>query len=48
MEIYKQFSFVGNFRKKHEEDENQIERIIANIFCNKNGSVFLEIGPIQI
>jgi hypothetical protein len=43
MEIQKQFSFVGNLKKLHEDDNQPIENFSAGIQCRKNGSVFLEI-----
>jgi hypothetical protein len=43
MEIQKQFSFFGTFKKQHEEDNNPIEIVAGNIFCNKDGSIFIEI-----
>jgi hypothetical protein len=43
MEIQKQFSFVGNLKKLHEEDNEPIENFSASVQCHKNGSVFLEI-----
>lgn len=46
MEIQKQFSFVGNLRKLHEEDNQPIENFSANIQCRKDGTVFLEIDSI--
>jgi hypothetical protein len=42
MNLQKQFSFTGKFRNKHGRDDNPIEITITNIFCNKNGNVFLE------
>jgi hypothetical protein len=44
MELQKQFSFVGMLRKKHEEDNNPIQIVTTIIFCNKNGSIFIEIN----
>jgi hypothetical protein len=46
MEIQKQFSFVGNLRKLHEEDNQPIENFSANIQCRKDGAIFLEIDSI--
>ncbi|MEH2280182.1 MAG: hypothetical protein V7K90_02375 [Nostoc sp.] len=43
MEIEKQFSFVGNLKKLHEEDNQQIENLIAIIHCYTNGNIYLEI-----
>jgi len=46
MEIQKQFSFVGNFKKLHEHDEKQIENFTAIINCYANGDIFLEIDSV--
>lgn len=43
MEIKKQFTFTGNLKKLHEEDDQPIVNFAANIHCYDNGSVFLEI-----
>jgi DNA-binding protein Fis len=43
MEIQKQFSFVGNLKKLHEDDNQPIENFSADIQCHKNGDIFLEI-----
>lgn len=43
MEIQKQFSFVGNLKKLHEDDNQPIENFSANIQCHKDGNIFLEI-----
>ncbi|MDZ7963751.1 MAG: hypothetical protein RM368_02065 [Nostoc sp. DedSLP03] len=43
MEIEKQFSFVGNLKKLHEEDNQPIENLIAIIHCYTNGNIYLEI-----
>lgn len=44
MEIQKQFSFVGNLKKLHEDDNQPIENFSAGIQCHKNGNIFLEIN----
>jgi hypothetical protein len=47
MKIHKQFSFVvGTLRKLHENEEQQIENFSPNIFCYKNGNIFIEIGSV--
>jgi hypothetical protein len=46
MEIHKQFSFIGNLKKLHEDDNQPIENFSANIQCHKNGNIFLEIDSI--
>lgn len=46
METHKQFSFIGNFKKLHEEDKRPIENFSANIHCQKNGDIFLKIDSI--
>ncbi|MBD2485397.1 hypothetical protein [Planktothrix sp. FACHB-1365] len=43
MEIHKQFSFVGNLKKLHEDDNQPIENFSAGIQCHRNGNIFLEI-----
>ena len=43
MEIQKYFSFVGNLKKLHENDNQPIEDFSADIQCYNNGDVFLEI-----
>jgi hypothetical protein len=44
MEPKEKFSFIGIFKKKHEEDNSPVEIISENIFCNKDGSIFIEIN----
>lgn len=46
MDFYKQFSFVGNLKKLHENDSQPIENFPANIQCHRNGEVFLEVDSI--
>jgi len=43
MEIQKYFSFVGNLKKLHEDDNQPIEKFSADIQCCNKGDVFLEI-----
>ncbi|NEU80390.1 hypothetical protein [Nostoc sp. UIC 10630] len=43
MEIQNKFSFLGNLRKLHEEDNQPIENFIANILCFQNGNIFIDI-----
>lgn len=44
MELKKQFTFSGKFKKFHEEDTKKIEISNANIYCYTNGSIFIEIN----
>ncbi|MEG4938652.1 hypothetical protein [Microcoleus sp. F4-D5] len=44
MELKKQFTFLGLFKKFHEEDTQPIEINDANIYCYVNGNVLCEIN----
>jgi hypothetical protein len=44
MEIKKQFTFSGIFKKIYEIDTKIIKISNANIFCYTNGSVLIEIS----
>lgn len=44
MELEKQFTFSGTFKKFHEEDIQPIEISNSNIYCYTNGNVLLEIN----
>ena len=43
MELKKQFTFSGLFKKFHEEDTQPIEINDANIYCYVNGNIWIEI-----
>lgn len=43
MELKKHFTFLGIFKKLHEEDTQPIEILNANIYCHTNGNILLEI-----
>lgn len=43
MELKKQFTFSGLFKKFHEEDTQPIEINDANIYCYVNGNILIEI-----
>jgi len=44
MELKKQFTFSGIFKKFHEEDTQPIEINDANIYCYVNGNILIEIN----
>ena len=44
MELKKQFTFSGLFKKFHEEDTQPIEINDANIYCYVNGNILCEIN----
>ena len=44
MELKKQFTFSGLFKKFHEEDTQPIEINDANIYCYVNGNILIEIN----
>jgi len=44
MELKKQFTFSGLFKKLHEEDTQPIEINDANIYCYVNGNILCEIN----
>jgi len=44
MELKKQFTFSGLFKKFHEEDTQPIEINDANIYCYVNGNICIEIN----
>lgn len=44
MELKKQFTFLGLFKKFHEEDTQPIEINDANIYCYVNGNILCEIN----
>ncbi|MEG5040188.1 MULTISPECIES: hypothetical protein [unclassified Microcoleus] len=46
MELKKQFTFSGLFKKFHEEDTQSIEIKDANIYCYVNGNIWLEINSL--
>ena len=43
MELKKEFTFSGLFKKFHQEDTQPIEINDANIYCYVNGNIFIEI-----
>lgn len=43
MELRKQFTFSGIFKKFHEEDDHPIEISDAKIYCYTNGTLLIEI-----
>jgi len=44
MELKKQFTFSGIFKKFHEEDSEPVEISVADIYCYTNGSILMEIA----
>ncbi len=44
MELKKQFTFSGTFKKFHEEDTQPIQINDANIYCHVNGNILFEIN----
>ncbi|MEG3878245.1 hypothetical protein QT972_12755 [Microcoleus sp. herbarium7] len=44
MELKKQFTFSGIFKKFHEEDTQPIEINEANIYCYVNGNILFEMN----
>ena len=44
MELKRQFTFSGTFKKFHEEDIKPIEIYNASIYCYINGTVLIEVG----
>ena len=43
MEVRKQFTFSGIFRKFHEEDAQPVEIFNAGIYCYTNGNILIEV-----
>ncbi|MEK0181766.1 hypothetical protein [Microcoleus anatoxicus] len=44
MELKKQFTFSGIFKKFHEEDTQPIQINDANIYCHVNGNILFEMN----